>query len=184
MTLVASWDGCQYINVSKDPAQRIHGPNVNGIGYVSVPISIRDPTPEELNLFCKWYPGGRAYHGAVSYDDRLYLFGGKQTETQLFADTWYRNPIFPRSSFKSKPVTNTPNPIFEFDSNEGGRYFEYQVWDPINFKILRPWTPVLRKTDVGWLNWREGGPGNGYYTMYFRAVDPAGNRDVFYRLGG
>lgn len=27
-----------------------------------------------------------------------------------------------------------------------------------------------------WLNWRVGGPGNGFYTMYVRGIDPAGNR--------
>ncbi len=40
MSQVANWDGCAYINVTKDPAQRIHGPNINGIGYVSVCVCV------------------------------------------------------------------------------------------------------------------------------------------------
>lgn len=41
---------------------------------------------------------------------------------------------------------------------------------------------VVKKTDVGWLDWRMGGPGNGQYQMYVRAVDPAGNRDERFLL--
>jgi hypothetical protein len=56
------------------------------------------------------------------------------------------------------------------------------VWnrDPYNYVELRKWTPVVRKTDIGWLDWRKGGPGNGEYTLYVRAIDPAGNRDRLY----
>lgn len=36
---------------------------------------------------------------------------------------------------------------------------------------------------LDWLNWREGGPGNGVYVLYARAVDPAGNRDETFLLG-
>jgi hypothetical protein len=42
VTLVASWDGCKYINVSADPAQRVHGPNVVGIGTWASAISTHD----------------------------------------------------------------------------------------------------------------------------------------------
>lgn len=62
-------------------------------------------------------------------------------------------------------------------------FFEYRVWDPYNYKELRPWTQVTHKTSIAWLDWREGGPGNGYYQLYVRAVDPAGNRDERYIMG-
>ena len=38
----------------------------------------------------------------------------------------------------------------------------------------------MHKVDVSWLNWRKKGPGTGWYTLYLRAVDPAGNRDYLY----
>ena len=61
--------------------------------------------------------------------------------------------------------------------------FEYRIWDVLNFKEIRPWTAVLHKTSVEWLDWRVGGPGNGRYALYVRAVDPAGNRDEMYETG-
>jgi hypothetical protein len=68
-----------------------------------------------------------------------------------------------------------------FACDEAGCVFEYRVWDVYNYRELRPWTPVVHKTDISWLNWRQGGPGNGKYRLYVRAVDPAGNKDsVFY----
>merc|ERR1719276_484636 len=33
---------------------------------------------------------------------------------------------------------------------------------------------------IGFLQWQLGGPGNGLYTVYARAVDPAGNKDYLY----
>ena len=90
-----------------------------------------------------------------------------------------------------------------FTSNKPGVQYQYRVWDTYNFKELRPWTPVVSKTDIGehtksqndywerlvilgyfcvcncfkgWLSWRLGGPGDGEYTLYLRAIDPAGNR--------
>jgi hypothetical protein len=36
---------------------------------------------------------------------------------------------------------------------------------------------------VDWLDWRMGGPGNGHYVLYLRAIDPAGNRDERFVLG-
>jgi hypothetical protein len=51
------------------------------------------------------------------------------------------------------------------------------------FEEIRPWTPVVKKTVVDWLNWRKGGPSDGLYRLYVRAVDPSGNRDKFYYEG-
>jgi len=64
-----------------------------------------------------------------------------------------------------------------------GAFFEYRIYDPVNVKELRPWTNVTHKTDVRWLDWRKGGPGNGEYQIYVRAIDPAGNRDERYIMG-
>lgn len=171
--LTETWDGCEYI-----PAiEGLFGPNVDGLGNVEQILSVRDPRRELAELFCLQTPGPRAYHAAVSFEERLYLFGGKQSESVFHADTWYREPKLPVATILRKPRSRTPDPIFSFGADKPGVYFEYRVWDPVHYKELRPWTEVVGKTNIGWLNWREGGPGNGKYTLYVRAIDAANNRD-------
>ena len=173
------WDACTY----NPNIQGFYGPNVNGLGYVSQISTIRDPLPELQELFCRQNPGPRAYHSALYYEERVYIFGGKQGATKFKGDTWYRDAQLPTAKFVSKPASNTYADVFEFGTDEPGCVFEYRVWDPYNYIELRPWTPVVKKTIVGWLDWRVGGPGNGMYQMFVRAVDPAGNRDERYVLG-
>jgi hypothetical protein len=127
--------------------------------------------------------GQRAYHAAVYFEERLYLFGGRQSDTTLMADSWYRDDRLPTVNLKTKPEPNTPQWTFRFASDEPGCVFEYRIWDVLKFKEIRPWTAVLHKTSVEWLDWRVGGPGNGRYALYVRAVDPAGNRDEMYETG-
>lgn len=52
--------------------------------------SVRNPLPELQELFCRQTPGPRAYHGMVMHEDRLYLLGGKQSESLFYGDAWYR----------------------------------------------------------------------------------------------
>ena len=66
----------------------------------------------------------------------------------------YREPSLPNARFSLKPRQNTPDNWFEFVS-DGPNTFEYMIWDPVNYVELRPWTPVVHKTDIGWLNWRK-----------------------------
>ena len=175
--MVEEWDGCTY-----EPAiQGLFGPNVNGLGYVDQVQEIVDPGPDLQNLQCKWSPGPRAYHAAVVFEERMYIFGGKKSETEFYADSWYRDALLPTARISDKPEDYSDYPWFIFQANEPGVSFEYRVWDPYNYEEIRPWTPVVFKHDVGWLNWRKKGPGNGLYTLYVRSVDPAGNRDeLFY----
>ncbi len=175
--MVEAWDGCTF-----DPAiQGLFGPNVNGLGYVDQVPSILDPAADLQNIQCRWTPGPRAYHSATVYEERLYVFGGKKSETEFYADSWYRDALLPTVRISDKPEDYSDYPWFIFAANEPGVSFEYRIWDPYNYVELRPWTPVVYKHDVGWLNWRKGGPGNGLYTLYVRSVDPAGNRDeLFY----
>jgi len=119
-------------------------------------------------------------NSAIYFEDRLYIFGGKSDDAMkpvFMGDTWYRDAILPTTRFKSKPLPHTDNPFFWFALDEPGVIYEYRVWDPVNYKEIRPWSPCTVKTDVGWLSWRKGGPGNGIYSIYVRSVDPAGNRD-------
>ena len=55
-----------------------------------------------------------------------------------------------------------------------------RVWDPLNYVEIRPWRPVAKRQYVGFLQWQLGGPGNGLYTVYARAIDAAGNKDYLY----
>eukprot|EP01034_Spumella_vulgaris_P026009 gene26009-32530_t len=171
--LTNAWDGCTYV----PQIEGLFGPNVNGLGYVDQVTSIVNPNPTLENLFCRQSPGPRAYHSIVVYEERLYIMGGKQSEQFFYADTWYREPRLPKATISKFAKDHTPLPWFHFTSDAPGVFFEYRIWDPYNYKEIRPWTPVTYKTSVYWLDWREGGPGNGLYQLYVRAVDPAGNRD-------
>ena len=179
-TLQTTWDGCTYNEV----IQGIHGPTIEGIGYVEQVTTIREPLPELQELHCRWTPGPRAYHAAIFFDEKLQIFGGKESEERFKGDTWYRDNKMPMARFDSKPLPYTDNPIFLFTCNEPGCIFEYRVWDPYNYIELREWTQVVQKTDVGWLDWRMDGPGDGIYMLFVRAIDAAGNRDerYFYKL--
>lgn len=175
-SLLKNWDGCTYT----PEIEGFFGPDVNGIGYVDQVLTIRDPLPELQELQCKWTPRTRAYHSALVFEERFYVFGGKLTEAQFMADTWYRDSAFPTVRMVDFPLDRSDYPWFEFAANEPGVSFEYRVWDPYNYIEIRNWTQCVRKHDIGWLDWRKGGPGNGYYTIYVRSVDPAGNRDELY----
>lgn len=177
-TLLSMYDGCTYNMKLTDNTGR--GPNIDGIGDVKQVMSIKDASNDLEELFCIQTPGARAYHASVFFEERLYLFGGKQSETVFKGDSWYRDSRLPIARFSDKPPTNTPYPWFAFTSDKVGCIFEYRVWDPYHYIEIRPWTKVVRKTNIGWLDWRMNGPGNGIYRLYVRAIDAAGNRDERY----
>jgi len=179
-TLIEMYDGCTFEPRITDNTGR--GPNINGIGDVKQVPSFKDPLSDLQELFCIQTPGARAYHASIFFEERLYLFGGKQSEKNFMGDTWYRDARLPIARFSDKPPTNTPYPWFIFTADEFGCIFEYRVWDPYNYIEIRPWTKVTFKTNIGWLDWRKGGPGNGIYRLYVRAIDAAGNRDERYIL--
>ena len=177
-TLLSMYDGCTYNPTLTDSTGR--GPNIDGIGYVQQVRTVQDPNTDLQDLFCIQTPGARAYHSSIFFEERLYLFGGKQSEQVFQGDTWYRDSKLPIARISDKPPTNTPYPIFSFTADEFGCVFEYKVWDPYHYTLVRPWTTVVQKTDIGWLSWRKNGPGNGIYRLYVRAIDAAGNRDERY----
>jgi hypothetical protein len=53
-------------------------------------LSVRDPSPELQELFCRQTPAARAYHNMVLFEERLYLLGGKRADKEFRADAWYR----------------------------------------------------------------------------------------------
>lgn len=177
--LLNTWDGCTYV----PKIQGLFGPNVDGIGYVDQVKTITDPRMMIENLQCRQYPGKRAFHTMVSFQGRVYTIGGKSSDSEFHADTWYRDADFPVAEILKAPPSRSSEHMFHFSSNEPGVHYEYRVWDPINYVEVRPWNKVFKKTGVVWLNWRRNGPGSGYYQMYVRAVDPAGNTDVRFAMG-
>merc|ERR1712065_51307 len=89
----------------------------------------------------------------------------------------------PTAYMSKKPRDRTTDFEFYFAATEPGCKFEYRVYDPVDYKVVKDWTPVVKKADVRWLDRRNGGPGNGEYIMYVRAIDPAGNFDIKYDNG-
>lgn len=178
-TLLETWDGCTYIA----SIQGLFGPNVDGLGYVDQVTSIADPSRELANLFCKQGPGARSFHNLVAFEGRIYLFGGQQSSVSNKADSWYRDAVFPTARILKAPKSRSSQKRFQFAADEPGVHFEYRVWDPENYKEVRPWSKVVKKTGIVWLNWRRNGPGSGLYQLYVRAVDPAGNVDARFALG-
>lgn len=175
-TLTSEWDGCTYVAA----IQGYHGPNVDGLGIVSQVESISDPSEVLQELHCRQPLPPRAYHSAAWFEERLYVVGGKtdmNRNVHSIADTWYRDEQLPIARILVKPRSHSSDSLFEFVCDKDGGVFQYRMWDPINYKELRPWTLVTHKTSVDWLNWRKGGPSNGWYTLYVRAVDAANNRD-------
>lgn len=116
--------------------------------------SIADPTQLVQNLFCRQDPGARAYFPLISFQGRSYALGGKQSDTQFMADAWYRDADMPVTTISKKPKSRTSGDIFVFSSSKPGVHFEYRLWDPYNYKEIRPWNAVRSKAGIGWLNWR------------------------------
>jgi hypothetical protein len=173
---IDEWDGCEILPLNTMP-------NVNGLGKVTQVESIREPTKEVQELQCKFNPGTRAFHSALYFEERMYIFGGRIDAMHSRADSWYRDDRMPTVSITLKPASKTPEYRFRFSSDEGGCVFEYRLWDHYRYKEIRQWTSVMWYTHVDWLDWRMGGPGNGDYVLYVRGIDPAGNRDERYELG-
>jgi hypothetical protein len=169
------WDGCTPI----PGATKV---DVHGLGYVSVPQILHDPASLMEEIFCRQTPGER-YSGAAAFlDTQVVLLGGiGNNSSRLYRDMWSRDESFPQAIIVTKPMSGSSQSQFYFDSNEVGVHvFEYKlVRDDLD---LIPWTATTKSlgANVGWLDDKVGGPGSGWYTLYVRAVEPSGNRDVVF----
>ena len=86
---VAAWDGCFKLNLPTVTTIALNNrPNVPGIGYVDEVPSIKDPSGLLEELQCKVYPRTRAYHTGLLFEERVYIFGGKSTNTLFNANSW------------------------------------------------------------------------------------------------
>mmetsp|Transcript_4837 Transcript_4837/g.9422 ORF Transcript_4837/g.9422 Transcript_4837/m.9422 type:complete len:1031 (+) Transcript_4837:94-3186(+) len=171
------WDACSAITNLKEV-------DVYGLGNIAVPQTTHDPSLDLAELHCRRTASGR-YMGAGAYiDNKVIVLGGRdETLHTLHPDAWARDERFPLAAITKKPQNYTAETLFEFSSNEPtAQQFEYKVYDADQGIELIPWqsTTVDKGADVSWLDYRKGGPGKGYYTLYVRAIDLSGNRDISY----
>ncbi len=178
--IVQNWDGCS-------PLPNFSKIDVHGLGLVSVPMAEEDPSSDLEEMHCKQTPGPRFLAAGTFVDGRVLLMGGKGSNLKsLYQDVWSRDDTAPRSSMKVKPTTNSIQSKFVFDSDEDGAIqFEYKLVDSVERLDVTSW--ILANTndvvDVSWLDTKKGGPGSGWYTLYLRAIDTSGNRDIGFILG-
>ena len=166
------WDGCSPMDVSVV--------DVHGIGNVNVPQIRHNVSTMVDELFCRQVPSGRSMGAAAYLSNKIVVLGGMNSNTNhLFRDVWARDDDHPRAIIKTKPTSFTPQFTFFFDSNEDGAHvFEYKIFR--GGEEMTNWTTTTSSigADISWLDDKKEGPGKGLYTLYVRAVDPGGNRDI------
>ena len=170
------WDGCS-------PMKDVRVVDVHGLGDVDVPQIRHYVTRIVEELFCQQVPDGRALGAGVFVDSKAVILGGIDSNRKLLhRDVWARDEESPRAIIKTMPASLTPQHSFSFDSNEDGAHvFEYKLFR--EQEHITNWTITTSSigADVSWLDDKKGGPGKGWYTLYYvRAVDPAGNRDAYF----
>jgi hypothetical protein len=169
------WDGCT-------PIEGVSVVDVHGIGIVKVPKVRHNVSALVDELFCLQVPGGRSLGGGAFISNKVVVLGGIGGDMKSsYRDTWARDEEFPNAIIKTKPASFSPQFTFSFDSNKDGAHvFEYKIFREGN--DITGWITTTDSlgADVSWLDDKKGGPGKGWYTIYVRAVDPAGNRDSIF----
>jgi len=171
------WDGCE-------PIEGYDFLNVHKVGVVPVPQYREDASKDLQDLHCQTIPQPRLFSAGAFYNGKVVIAGGKDNKiARLYQDVWYRDDTFPQSSIRTRPRSNSTRAAFYFDTNKLGSFLiEYKIFDTVERLDVTPWiaTTTSAGTDLSWLDWKTGGPGNGWYTIYIRAVDSCGNRDLTY----
>lgn len=170
------WNGCT-------PIDEFDLVDVFGFGNVDVPLIEHDPAQDLGELHCRKTPPARYMASSVFADNKAIIMGGRnQTLDSLYSDVWARDDAFPLAVIATKPRSYTSESRFEFSSTKStAQVFEYKLFDSDNAELI-PWqrTTTDQGADVSWLDWRNGGPGRGWYTLVVRAIDLSGNRDASY----
>eukprot|EP01029_Cantina_marsupialis_P018399 TRINITY_DN4221_c0_g1_i1.p1 TRINITY_DN4221_c0_g1~~TRINITY_DN4221_c0_g1_i1.p1 ORF type:complete len:873 (+),score=217.51 TRINITY_DN4221_c0_g1_i1:67-2685(+) len=134
-------------------------------------------TTEGLSENCIERPTGRKFAASISFDSRLYMFGGLESDTTPANDVWYRDDVFPMGLFTSNPSDGSSDTYFKYHCTEPGCIFQYRFTKQ-DGTLLRDWTLSLEEVDLSDLL-----TDTGYYTFQLRALDPAGNADVMFEEG-
>lgn len=171
------WNGCT-------PIDEFDLVDVYGLGNVDLPLVEHDPSLDLGELHCRNTPPARYMSSSVFVDNKAIIIGGRdQSLDTLYSDVWARDDTFPLAVITKKPRSFTAESRFDFSSTKStAQMFEYKVLDTEAKIELVPWqmTTTDEGADVSWLDWRNGGPGRGWYTLVVRAVDLSGNRDATY----
>ena len=173
--VLGEWDGCT-------PIDDISKVDVNGLGFVQVPGTLPNVSSAMGEIHCRQEPRGRAFGGMAYIESNVLLMGGISDRRELHRDVWSRDDVAPHAIIATMPSSRSSQSIFSFDSNEAGsNVFEWKLRND-DLTDLTPWkvTTKSRPIDVSWLDNKKGGPGRGWYTMFTRAVDPAGNKDALF----
>lgn len=173
--ILGEWDGCT-------PIDGISKVDVNGLGFVPVPGTLPDVSATISEIHCRQVPRGRAFGGMAYIEGKVLLMGGISDKHELHRDVWSRDDVAPHAVITTMPSSRSSQSIFSFDSNEAGaNVFEWKLRrnDGVD---LTPWKVTTKSgpIDISWLDNKKGGPGRGWYTMWTRAVDPAGNKDELF----
>ncbi|GMH97352.1 hypothetical protein TrVE_jg7648 [Triparma verrucosa] len=181
---IANWNGCDYLMMEDAdglpvPAETV---DVNGVGPVPVPESIRDPTNDMQEVKCRQNPGARTMATAELFEQEVLIMGGKRTMAgEYLQDVWVRDDHLPTANIKQKPGKLTSESKFVFATDRRACIFEYKIVDAEEKMDVIPWTATTRSMGADVLtlldeNWPwSTGPGTGEYLFYVRAIDPAGN---------
>jgi len=174
--LVADWDGCTIIDGYGDI-------DFAGVGYVPQMDSIRDPWRELNELHCQWNPFPRTYADGAFFYEKVLLLGGTHDIDLFNEDVWIRDDMAPETYITKQPSSGSSQYTFQFITDEEGCIYEYRVYFLDENYEVRPWTLSYGSADISFLDDAKGGPGEGEYIFYVRAIDPAGNRDSLYEEG-
>ena len=173
--ILGEWDGCS-------PIDGLSKVDVNGLGFVSVPATLPNVSAIMEEIHCRQVPRGRAFGGMAYIESKVLLMGGISDKHELHRDVWSRDDVAPHAVITTKPASRSSQSIFSFDSNEAGaNVFEWKLKQK-DGADLTPWTVTTksRPIDISWLDNKKGGPGRDWYTMWTRAIDPAGNKDELF----
>lgn len=142
----------------------------------------------KVNLTCIhiWTP--RDFAASVVVQGNMYILGGRISESEFENDVWYRDGASPQTNIVLKPedlAEGFGSDEFEFQADEPDCIYEYRVFDAsneTNLELKRNWTFSLKSLGVhDFLP--EWSPKDGIRRIEVRAVDPAGNVDMYTKEG-
>jgi len=188
--LKAAWNGCDLIAEASGSAESCTYCDVDVPGVGAVPqlasasgaaVGARDPWRELQELHCRWTPLPRAHMEGAFWKEKVVMVGGLTDVDEPAEDMWIRDDVAPETTITSYPSSGSSQTTWKFVANQEGCIFEYRVYSVDESYEVRPWTRARKVDAVGHAetDFLED-VGEGTYIFYVRAIDPAGNRDLYF----